>query len=298
MTMNTMTHTNEDDMIVIEAMEVLTIARRLAKRTKIILDEFPGGSMSVNRELEEILTKRLTKRRVGTLACSIVAALQAYPDLSLLLGCWLRVGVLCDVPIAISYFYHFLTSQDSLTPQQVEAPLTPRFGRTPEFFDGVDVLHTEGRSNSQDSLVIVLDALETDSMDDPRFEFQSFDQKPIPLRRIQHLADTYKILNLEFPWFQNITDIIFKQLIARAHGNHVYGFNPLLLLGEPGIGKTYYLRRLAELSKVPWRLLALAGRGDNRDLAGTTKGWSNACPGHPIIGHENRKLRKPNYCAG
>ena len=39
---------------------------------------------------------------------------------------------------------------------------------------------------------------------------------------------------------------------------------------------------LLSISGVPWRLIGLAGKNDNRDLSGTARGWGSASPGLPI----------------
>jgi len=281
---------DEQNVEYLEDMEILAFARRLAKRTREILSQIEGGSMSLDQSLDEIFTHRLTRKRISSLAWSILVELQDYPELNLLLGCWLRIGVMCDDPMCISSFYRFLTSHSSLSMTQLRGLLTPRFGQTPDFFAWVG-LSDAGEKRDKDAVVVIIDRFETDSMDDARYEFEKIAQKPISLCRIQNLAHIYSVLNSEFPWFSQVIDHIANQLTARAHGRSVFGFKPLILLGDPGIGKTRFVRRLAELSGVPWRLLPLAGKADNRDLAGTAKGWSNACPGLPLM------VTKTELCA-
>jgi ATP-dependent Lon protease len=48
----------------------------------------------------------------------------------------------------------------------------------------------------------------------------------------------------------------------------------LLLLGDPGTGKSRFARRFAELAGLPMRTIGCGGSSDNRDLAGTSKGYS------------------------
>lgn len=62
-------------------------------------------------------------------------------------------------------------------------------------------------------------------------------------------------------------------------GNRWFRLPPMLLTGAPGIGKTRFARRLAEIAGVPLRLVLAAGQSDDRDLKGTARGWSSADPG-------------------
>jgi ATP-dependent Lon protease len=101
---------------------------------------------------------------------------------------------------------------------------------------------------------------------------------PKPLARVPDLIPVSEALNTEFPWFADVTTWILRQLAVRSGGRLGFKIPPLLLLGPPGVGKTSYLQRLAELSGLPFLSLSLAGKSDNRDLAGTARGWGT---GHP-----------------
>ena len=101
---------------------------------------------------------------------------------------------------------------------------------------------------------------------------------PTPLARVPDLEPISEALNSEFPWFADVTTWILRQLAVRSGGTLGFKIPPLLLLGPPGVGKTSYLQRLAGLSGLPFLSLSLAGKSDNRDLAGTARGWGT---GHP-----------------
>ena len=70
------------------------------------------------------------------------------------------------------------------------------------------------------------------------------------------------------------------------------GIRPLLLVGPPGIGKTWFARRLAQALNLPFGSLNLGGATDNRCLQGTARGWSAATPAWPIA--EMSRLAAPN----
>ena len=58
-----------------------------------------------------------------------------------------------------------------------------------------------------------------------------------------------------------------------------FRFAPLLLLGPPGIGKSHWARRLAELLEVPTTVVEATGEPASFALIGSQRGWSNASPG-------------------
>jgi hypothetical protein len=92
-----------------------------------------------------------------------------------------------------------------------------------------------------------------------------------------HIKET---LDTEFPWFSDVTYYIFKQLITLEYSQRAaFKIRPLLLAGEPGVGKTTYVKRLAELVGTPFLPLMAAGQSDSMFIKGTSRGWSTARPG-------------------
>lgn len=87
-------------------------------------------------------------------------------------------------------------------------------------------------------------------------------------------------LNNEFPWFSGVNHQIFKQLNARLQSNTpAFKLRPLLLAGPPGVGKTSWAKRVAELCAVPFSSVMAAGSSDSMYLKGVARGWSTARPG-------------------
>lgn len=88
----------------------------------------------------------------------------------------------------------------------------------------------------------------------------------------------------EFPWMKPAIDRIIGDFRLRRYAGIPWlRFRPLLLLGRPGIGKTRFARKLAELLGVGHGDIGAAGSSDNRLLHGTARGWSSAQPGYPIL---------------
>ena len=91
-------------------------------------------------------------------------------------------------------------------------------------------------------------------------------------------------LELEFPWLAEAIEAVRDELLLRrAAGVPWLHLRPLLLLGPPGVGKTRFARRLAQLAGTGHGELSAAGANDNRTLAGTARGWSSAQPAFPLL---------------
>lgn len=71
---------------------------------------------------------------------------------------------------------------------------------------------------------------------------------------------------------------VLRQVSAlhRYAGRTSVGFRPILLVGEPGVGKTRFASALAAALGLPFGRLSLGGMADNRTLAGTASGWSTS----------------------
>jgi ATPase family associated with various cellular activities (AAA) len=84
-------------------------------------------------------------------------------------------------------------------------------------------------------------------------------------------------------------------------------FRPLLIVGPPGIGKTRFVKELANALGAVWALLPTAGDADNRRFAGTARGFTSAHPSWPVdqirqLGHANPilvldEIEKAGGCA-
>jgi hypothetical protein len=84
-----------------------------------------------------------------------------------------------------------------------------------------------------------------------------------------------------------------RALALAAHaGRPSIRMRPLLLVGPPGVGKTWFARRLANALGLPFSALNLGGATDNRCLQGTARGWSGATPAWPV--GEMARLACPN----
>lgn len=74
-----------------------------------------------------------------------------------------------------------------------------------------------------------------------------------------------------------------NQLLAHVeNGGCGLALPPVILAGPPGIGKSHFARRLAELAGTPSRLIDVGGGSAGCRITGTEKGWSTAQAGIPV----------------
>lgn len=117
---------------------------------------------------------------------------------------------------------------------------------------------------------------------------------PLPLRQVpRDAAARIEALAEAAPAFAAPLKEIRRTLALAAHtGRPSPRIRPILLVGPPGIGKTWFARRLAQALNLPFGSLNLGGATDNRCLQGTARGWSAATPAWPIA--EMCRLAAPN----
>ncbi len=129
-----------------------------------------------------------------------------------------------------------------------------------------------------------------------RSEWARYDPltQPMPLRQVPRDANArLAALALAAPAFVAPLAEIRRTLALAAHaGRPSPRLRPLLLVGPPGVGKTWFARRVAQALELPFGSLNLGGSTDNRGPQGTARGWSAATPAWPIA--EMARLGAPN----
>ena len=96
------------------------------------------------------------------------------------------------------------------------------------------------------------------------------------------------------PWAESLVEEIARQSrIQLALGRPWVRIEPLLLVGPPGVGKTWLARRLAKALGLDSAVLELGNTSDDRALSGTARGWSNTVPGWPLVVMANTRTANP-----
>jgi len=100
----------------------------------------------------------------------------------------------------------------------------------------------------------------------------------LPLTLVRPLHQVRELLMFEFPYALEVIDFALADLVGRT----TVKLRPLLLVGDPGGGKSRFARRLGEaLGLTVWR--TDASRSDGAVFAGTDKRWHSAEPCHPFL---------------
>ena len=86
-------------------------------------------------------------------------------------------------------------------------------------------------------------------------------------------------LAAELPNFSEVLDDLRKQLALCLETDDPVELAPLLLLGEPGIGKTHFARRIAQLLGTGYGFVSMSSLTAGWILSGASAQWRNARAG-------------------
>ena len=81
------------------------------------------------------------------------------------------------------------------------------------------------------------------------------------------------------PNFVNVVEDLRKHLALAVAGNEAVQFTPMLLLGEPGLGKTYFAKKLAQALGTGFEFVSMSSVTAGWVLTGASAQWHNARPG-------------------
>src|SRR5258708_8459021 len=101
---------------------------------------------------------------------------------------------------------------------------------------------------------------------------QRFTVKPSALPEMESLFE-------ELPNFTAVLEGIRKLLALCVDSNDWIELPPMLLLGEPGIGKTHFARKLAHLLGTGFGFVPMSSLTAGWVLSGASSQWKNAKPG-------------------
>ena len=103
---------------------------------------------------------------------------------------------------------------------------------------------------------------------------------PVTLDAVDNLAGD---LHAEAPWLREVSSFIMLHLRANIDaGETGLILPPILLVGDPGCGKSQYARSIADVAGVPLRRIDVGSGSAGFRISGLEKGWGSAAPGVPV----------------
>lgn len=111
---------------------------------------------------------------------------------------------------------------------------------------------------------------------------------PVALSPTPDLVKVRQQLAAEFPYALEAIDKILNEMVGRP----TIKFEPLLLFGPPGAGKSRFCRRLSSI--LGTGLIRVdASRSDGNVFGGTDRRWSSAEPCHPFLAISRSRIANP-----
>lgn len=89
----------------------------------------------------------------------------------------------------------------------------------------------------------------------------------------------FQELKTRFPNFSEVIDVLEANAIGLKNLNLPFESSPILMLGEPGLGKTYFASEFARLSKLPYFEINMATTSSSFGLSGGNLQWADGSVG-------------------
>lgn len=105
----------------------------------------------------------------------------------------------------------------------------------------------------------------------------------------QLFADVHAVV----PWVSAATTEAWKSMRAEVEAGRPPWFRPLLLVGEPGVGKTTLGRLVAQELGVPLVEIDAGSGGAAFSVSGVEKGWGSASVGRPVESIARYRVANP-----
>jgi len=156
------------------------------------------------------------------------------------------------------------------SPEEPEAPVDlPRFERAVPVFEMKQLRDTRLKISS-DKEARFLKLLQSAEKSNGFRSIPAWDDLPA----------RFTALRTNFPNFSDVLDALECELILSAvQPPDRFRVAPLLLAGDPGIGKTLLASELAKSLDLPFAKISAGGAQGPFDFVGTSRNWSNAHPG-------------------
>lgn len=103
---------------------------------------------------------------------------------------------------------------------------------------------------------------------------------PLTVHQVDEWAAT---VHDRTPWLGDLTAYLMRHMRSRvAAGRPGLSIPPLLLVGEPGNGKSWYAHMVGDVAGAPVREIDVGGGSAGFRIAGLERGWASASAGVPV----------------
>lgn len=119
-------------------------------------------------------------------------------------------------------------------------------------------------------------------MDGDRMRYLQHMKKTGNLRKLRRIPDQFDLSRLRdnFPNFSGVSDFLARQVeLCRLSPKRLAAFQPLLLLGDPGIGKTRYIFEVSRMLGLEFAVVQCGGVTASFVLSGSCTSWHGGKPG-------------------
>ncbi len=103
--------------------------------------------------------------------------------------------------------------------------------------------------------------------------------RELPMLKESAWSRAKEVLAGEYPHFREVNALVEMDAALSVRSHRHFRMRPVLLLGEPGLGKTRYARRLAGLLGLQAQVLSLATTSAGFVISGMDSRWEGARPG-------------------
>jgi hypothetical protein len=149
------------------------------------------------------------------------------------------------------------------------------------------------KSEQEDELeeqpgIIVMPSDKATKLNNFHSEFKNLVDARLPLRVARDIDAVRRKLNAEYPHAVGAIDLVLRGL---RDGQPVR-WNPILLTGPAGVGKSRLVRRLGDLLSIGVYRYDGSGASDNM-FGGSPKGWGNTVPSAPARAVNQTRIANP-----
>lgn len=102
-----------------------------------------------------------------------------------------------------------------------------------------------------------------------------------PERKLKRVSTNADFANLRqnFPQFNEVIDYFENTVVGLSKLSLPFEIPPVLLLGDPGLGKTYFANELCKVIELPFYEISLATTTASFGLSGANIQWAEGSPG-------------------